>query len=136
MDNTNAANGVNINHVKNPKQTKFLNAHMSGDTISPGVGLDSVYRDPWGNPYVISMDLNYDGMCQDVFYCLQKVSLPVGTTGTTGLNSLVGSSDPNNRDSFQYRGTVMVWSAGPDGKIDSIHAANQGVNKDNVLSWK
>ena len=60
----------------NPQQTKFLNATMVSDTVSPGVGLDGVYRDPWGDPYVISMDLNYDGVCQDAFYCQQSVSKP------------------------------------------------------------
>ncbi len=30
----------------------------------------------------------------------------------------------------------MVWSAGPDGKIDPGSPANQGANKDNILSWK
>jgi hypothetical protein len=30
----------------------------------------------------------------------------------------------------------MVWSAGPDGKIDPNSAANTGANKDNVLSWQ
>jgi hypothetical protein len=29
----------------------------------------------------------------------------------------------------------MIWSAGPDGKIDKGTKANAGVNKDNVLSW-
>jgi hypothetical protein len=43
---------------------------MSGDTNSPGVGTDLVYRDPWGNPYIITMDLNYDEMCKDAFYCV------------------------------------------------------------------
>jgi hypothetical protein len=30
----------------------------------------------------------------------------------------------------------MVWSAGPDGKINGSAAANLGENKDNVLSWR
>ena len=59
---------VNTNHVRNPQQTMFLNAHRSDDTSSPGVGTDYVYRDPWGNPYVITLDLDYDEMCEDAFY--------------------------------------------------------------------
>jgi prepilin-type N-terminal cleavage/methylation domain-containing protein len=136
MDITNYPAGgptINMNHVKNPQQRAFLNAHMSGDTSSPGVGTDLVYRDPWGNPYLISMDLNYDGMCQDSVYCKQIVSVQ---SGTVGWNGLVGSDNPQNLDSFQYHGTVMVWSAGPDGKIGVGTAANQGLNRDNILSWK
>ena len=124
---------INTNHVMNPQQKVFLNAHLSGNTSSPGVGTDLVYRDPWGNPYVISMDLNYDGMCQDTFYCQHIVSQQ---SGTIGWNGLVGSASALNQDSFQYRGTVMAWSAGPDGKIDPNTAANQGFNKDNVISWQ
>jgi hypothetical protein len=30
----------------------------------------------------------------------------------------------------------MVWSAGPDKKTDITVSANQGANKDNVLSWQ
>jgi hypothetical protein len=122
-----------MNYVKNPQQRAFLNAHMSGDTISPGVGTDLVYRDPWGNPYLISMDLNYDGMCQDSVYCKQIVSMQ---SGTVGWNGLVSSGVVMNPDSFQYHGPVMVWSAGPDGKIGTGTAANQGLNRDNILSWK
>jgi len=30
----------------------------------------------------------------------------------------------------------MFWSFGPDGKISTTDKANEGVNRDNVLSWK
>ncbi|HEX4646279.1 MAG TPA: type II secretion system protein, partial [Verrucomicrobiae bacterium] len=77
LDMTNYANGlatVNINHVKNPQRTVFLNPKFSGDATSPGVGTDGVYRDPWGTPYIITLDMNYDNKCRDAFYRQQKVS--------------------------------------------------------------
>jgi prepilin-type N-terminal cleavage/methylation domain-containing protein len=129
MDITNYPGGgptINTNHVKNPQQTKFLNAIFPSDTSSPGVGTDLVYRDPWGNPYIISMDLNYDGNCEDAFY-KDPVNVSAG-----GINGLIQLPDGN----FAARTTVMVWSAGPDGKIDSSDKANADENKDNVLSWK
>jgi prepilin-type N-terminal cleavage/methylation domain-containing protein len=133
MDLTNYPGGgptVNMNHVKNPQQQHFLAPHMSGDTSSPGVGTDLVYRDPWGNPYIITMDLNYDEMCKDSFYSANVVS-------GGGLNGLVDPTDPTGADNnWEYHGKVMVWSAGPDGKVDSNSPANQGANKDNILSWK
>ena len=141
MDNTNLANAVNAGHVKNPQQTIFLSAKMSGyDPSQPGLpeaGVDvtGTYRDPWGNPYVISMDLNYDENCKDAFYCLNKVSGSLGTSANPGLNGLV-NPDNTTADNFQLHGKVMVWSAGPDGKIDITMPANAGVNKDNVLSWQ
>ena len=82
MDVTNYPNGqpvpANLNYQKNPQQTIFLNPKMSGyDPSQPGppaggVDVNGVYRDPWGNPYIISMDLNYDENCKDSFYCLDQ----------------------------------------------------------------
>ena len=95
-----------------------------------------VTNDPWGNPYVISMDLNYDEQCNDAFYCLQNVS-QTALGSQTGLNGLFNSTDPTgNGNNFQYHGKVMVWSAGPDKMIDPGQLANVGVNKDNILSWQ
>ena len=134
MDVTNypsVAASVNAKHQRNPQQTKFLNAKLSGDTKSPGVGTDWVYRDPWGNPYVITMDLNYDDNCWDAFYKSTTVS-------AGGLNGLISQTDNSIPPVTVYgcRGKVMAWSAGPDGKIDPTARANAGVNKDNVLSWQ
>ena len=136
MDYTNFPNNtalptVNANHVKNPQQTAFLNAKMSGwDPSQPGAplgGVDNnlVYRDPWGNPYVISMDLNYDENCEDTFYGLPNVS-------TNGLGGLIGQADGN----YAARSKVMVWSAGPDKQVDPNTAANAGANRDNITSWQ
>ena len=133
---------ANANYQKNPQQTLFLgSAKMSGydstqpGTPQPGVDNNLVYRDPWGNPYVISMDLNYDDQCQDAFYGLQVVSQtqPNSTAGFNGLNNSDPTGNPNN---FRYHGKVMVWSAGPDGKINSTVSAKTAPNKDNVLSWQ
>ena len=59
---------VNFKHVKNPNQTKYFSASLVNDPTLPGVGPDLVYRDAWGNPFIISMDLNYDSKCQDAYY--------------------------------------------------------------------
>jgi prepilin-type N-terminal cleavage/methylation domain-containing protein len=134
---------ANVNYQKNPQQTVFLNAKMSGwDTQQggipmPGVGTDLIYRDPWGNPYVITMDLNYDEQCQDAFYCLSAVSEqppPATANSTSGINGLINPDGTANN--YRYHGKVMVWSAGPDGQIDPGTPANTGVNKDNILSWQ
>lgn len=123
MDITNAT--VTTVNSKNPQQTDFLTAKMVGDTNLPGVGPDLVYRDPWKNPYIITMDLNGDNQCRDACY-----SLPVVSGG--GLNGLIQQSD----GSYACHGNVMVWSAGPDGQINPNAPANTGANKDNILSWQ
>jgi prepilin-type N-terminal cleavage/methylation domain-containing protein len=133
---------VNYNHVKNPQQTKFLNPTIAPDINSPGVGPDLVYRDPWGNPYVITMDLNYDGQCNDAFYGLQKVSQnPPGGPGTTGYNGLFNNVNSTGAsDNFQFHGQVMVWSAGPTigaiKGVDQTSSANSTVNRNHVISWQ
>ncbi len=142
MDLENFGNGtptINRGHVKNPQRTKFLSADIVSDAKLPGVGPDGVYRDPWGNPYMITLDLNYDEKCRDVFFKLKTVSQDFTKTpiGSAGLNGLYNSSDANgNGDHFDLPNVkVMVWSAGPDKKIDPGAPATKGLNKDNVLSW-
>jgi prepilin-type N-terminal cleavage/methylation domain-containing protein len=135
---------VNASHQKNPQQTIFLNAKMSGYDPDPlkhqlpegGVDITGVYRDPWGTPYVISMDLNYDEQCRDLFYCSNAVSAVSGNINP-GLNGLI-SPEPAPAlalQDFQYQGKVMVWSAGPDKQIDPAAHADKGANKDNILNW-
>ena len=136
MDITNYPIGgptANVNHSKDTQQRSFLNAIMVSDATLPGVGSDLVYRDPWGTPYVITLDLSYDEQCRDEFYRRTAVSGFGGTNANPGLNGLVNpDSTPDN---FQYHGKVMVWSAGPDKTIDPKLPANQDANKDNILSW-
>ena len=138
MDMTNYPDGsgptANANYQKNPRQNVYLNATMVTATNLPGVGPDLVYRDPWGNPYIITMDLDEDNQTKDAFYSLSAVSGPNGGNSNPGLNGLIDADGSLNN--FQYHGNVMVWSAGPDGKIDPTQPANQGVNKDNILSWQ
>jgi prepilin-type N-terminal cleavage/methylation domain-containing protein len=133
---------VNFGHVKNPQRTPFLNATPVSDTTSPGVGSDLVYRDPWGNPYIITMDLNYDEKARDALYCHASVSedpdttkYPAGLSPRPGLNGLVPRMASIG---LVYEATtpIMVWSLGPDKKFKQLDFANKGLNKDNVLSWK
>jgi prepilin-type N-terminal cleavage/methylation domain-containing protein len=127
---------VDAGHIKNSHSVKFLNAKMAQDTNSPGVGPDLVYRDPWGNPYIISLDLNYDENTQDAFYRTHKVSQGPGGNAQ-GINGLSDPTDSSGvKDDYAYRGGVMVWSAGPDKRVDINEAADQDENKDNVISWK
>jgi len=131
---TPAVHTVNFGHVKNPKKDPFLPARMANDTTSPGVGTDLVYRDPWGNPYIISFDIGYDEKTRDGFYRQKLISQ---AAGASGFNGLVNSIDPTgNTDYFECTSPVMVWSAGPDKMIDPNAVATKGANKDNVLSWK
>jgi prepilin-type N-terminal cleavage/methylation domain-containing protein len=128
---------INKDHVKNPQKTTYLRANMAGDNKSPGVGQDGVYRDPWGNPYIITVDLNYDDKARDAFYRILKVSGDPtdGNTPKRGLNGLIPKMI-GTTPVYELNGPVMVWSAGPDKLIDPNSPSNIGANKDNVVSWK
>jgi len=140
MDLTAYPNGnptCNLNHQKNPKQVKYLTPRLSGydpttnDPKPPG-GVDNtgVYRDPWGNPYVISMNTSYNEQgTTNLLYALKSVSQQSGTSGYNGL------LDPTGAGTYFYHGKVMVWSAGPDRTYDT-GSAIAGKNKDNILSWQ
>jgi prepilin-type N-terminal cleavage/methylation domain-containing protein len=136
MDMTNfpgAGPTVDANHVKNSRMQNFLDGvKLVSDNTSPGVGTDLNYRDPWGNPYIISIDLNADNKCEDAFYGSSSVS-------TGGLNGLIAQSDGN----YAFHGNVMVWSMGPYGPFNHSHSsfsaaalANAAPNKHHILSWQ
>jgi prepilin-type N-terminal cleavage/methylation domain-containing protein len=148
MDATNYPGGgptPNMLHVKNPRRTIFLSARIAPDTNSPGIGPDGVYRDPWGGPYIITMDLNYDEQCRGSNYCLKAVSQnPPASNSQQGFNGLYNPDRNGDSDNFFCHGKVMVWSAGPDRKIDAPPPigtsawgpADRDFNKDNILSWQ
>jgi len=133
--------GINTANSKNPKQNFYYKAaRMTSEPASinrpglPGVStLDYQVRDPWGMPYIISLDLNYDGSTEDLFYGSASVSSMAGG-GLNGINGLVDIA-PAGNPRFAYKGPVMIWSYGPDRTINPNDKANSGANKDNVLSW-
>ena len=136
MDQETFRNGtptINRGHVKNPGRQVFLPA-KAGEVDRAGVGPEGIYRDPWGTPYIITLDLNDDNKCRDAFWRLGVVSRKSGQTGHHGL---FNATDPNGlSDDFQHSGAVMIWSAGPNRTIAADKAATEGANQDNVLSWK
>jgi prepilin-type N-terminal cleavage/methylation domain-containing protein len=132
---------VNDKHAANPERHDFLSGVKEVDykkrppnpICKPGgIGPDGVLRDAWGNPYIITIDMNYDNKCRDGFYRNRAVSQDSGMMGFNGLSQ----ADPQDPNSFEANTTVMVWSLGPDGWADPNVRANVGVNKDNILSWK
>lgn len=123
---------ANIGSGLNPQKVEFLNAKEVDGPRTPGIGADGVYRDPWGNPYIITLDLNGDDRCRDGLYRFDLVTNdPKGGGGYNGH-----SKAKPGRDNFELRGQVMVWSMGPDGSASPQVSAKLGVNKDNVLSWE
>jgi prepilin-type N-terminal cleavage/methylation domain-containing protein len=118
---------VNLNHGRNPQRHVLLSAKRRSDNTSPGIGTDLVYRDPWGNPYIISLDLDFDGATSDGLYS----SLRKGRVVAPGKPKLA----------FVLPAEIFIWSFGPDGKVDTKAATGirddgkgTGANKDNIVS--
>jgi len=116
---------ANARHVRNPQRHVFFTPRPANSTESPGLGPDGVYRDPWSNPYIITLDMNSDNNTGDGFY------------GTVRKKKKLPNLPP------EISNSVLIWSFGPDGKIDSDPATGingtgkgTGANKDNILSWE
>jgi len=145
MDLTQYRNGnptVNAGHSLNPKKIALLDGKPATAAL-PGIGPDGVYRDPWSNPYIVTVDGDGDGQVYDGFYRNRGVSRQNGQTGFNGLFN-PDSATGGNSDFFAIRKQVAVWSFGPDGQASMALRADEdgepgGVkvrNSDNVLSWK
>jgi prepilin-type N-terminal cleavage/methylation domain-containing protein len=109
---------ANLNNARNPEKHQFLNpGTLKSGTSSQGVSTnDYNFRDPWGNPYIIAFDLNYDN----------KVEVPNGNP-----------QNPAFPTGYPYNAipkSVLIWSKGPDGGAECCDA-NAPLNKDNILSW-
>ena len=107
-----APNPPNPNNSRNPQKHSYFDAKLAPNNSAPGLGSDHVFRDPWGNPYIITLDLNYDNSC-DISPYIPYVKPPT-----------VPSTPP-------IPGSAAIRSKGPDGK--------EGTNeerKDDRVSWK
>jgi len=107
---------ANDNHRRNTEKHAFLNAQLKDSTTAQGVStIDYNFRDPWGNPYIIAFDLDYDN----------AVEIPNSATQNPIFNPYPYGRTPK---------AVLIWSKGPDGEATSGNP-NAGVNKDNIKSW-
>jgi prepilin-type N-terminal cleavage/methylation domain-containing protein len=129
QDRTNPA-APKKGNSENRQGQVFLNAKAGNIITSPGVGPDGVYRDPWGSPYIITLDLNYDNSSRDAFYRAENVNIDKQNPSkpVTGFVKA-------DRDAWEARTGVMVWSLGPDKMADGNVPANKAPNKDNITSW-
>lgn len=131
----------------NPQKQDFLDGFKDVDYLKApivkggGIGPDGVLRDPWGVPYIVTLDLNYDNRCRDALYRLEAVSRDTAPgrpvdMGYNGLRRVPAQGSDTGPNRFESSTTVMVWSLGPDGQFNASAGANVSQNKDNICSWK
>src|SRR5437868_909281 len=92
--------GVNLNSAVNTRAIVFIQPPVSKDQTNPRSGiktLNSIWYDPWGSPYNVMIDGNYD-------------------------NTLANPYTDQPGGQFLYNG-VIVWSFGKNGALGGGPAA-------------
>jgi prepilin-type N-terminal cleavage/methylation domain-containing protein len=107
--------------MQNPRGIVFLSPPDVKDGNRPRAGISSAagtagqYFDPWGKPYMIRIDTDYD-------------------------NQVTNPYSQNAGGAPLLRSGVIAWSFGKDALSQSTSAApvdkNTGTNKDDVISWQ
>ena len=94
--------------TQNPRNIPFLTLPAAKDTTQPkaGIGINRQFYDPWGTPYGIGIDLNYDN----------KIANPYKNAGPDPLDA-----------------GVIAYSLGKN-KLPESDAKTAGF--DDVLSWQ
>ena len=107
----------------NPKLIAFIQPPLAKDPTKPKSGIgsatnDGKYYDPWGAPYRVKLDSNYNNELKNLY------------TGNTGAGTDILNIG------------VIVWSLGKDGLGATTGAAGNGGSKasgnsqDDVISWQ
>lgn len=110
-----------VTALQNPRGIVFLSPPDVKDVNNPRAGISSApatagqYFDPWGKPYMIRIDTDYDNQTSNP-YSQNAGSAPLLRSG------------------------VIAWSFGKDALSQSISTMpadkNTGTNKDDVTSWQ
>lgn len=101
----------------NTKGIAFTNPPTAKDLTKPrsGIGGDGIYYDPWGSPYLVRMDNNYNNI------------IPNAYSKNAGFA-------PN------MNGGAIAWSIGTDQQSDAMPGPapdkKTGTNEDDVISWQ
>jgi prepilin-type N-terminal cleavage/methylation domain-containing protein len=103
----------NVSATENPRGIAFISPPDAKDQTSPRAGIkpsDGQFYDPWGTPYNVALDTDYD-------------------------NTLAAST-PNYSDlTNPIRQGVIAWSVGKDGKPGK-NGNNKFSGSDDVISWQ
>ena len=120
---------INAGDARNTRKMVLITAKEVESVTRGGIGPDLVFRDPWGNPYIITVDMNDDDRVTDGFY---------RTIGGAGFAQVLNPANgmPVAPPALELARPIMIWSLGPDGKADAGLGPKAGVNADNVKSWE
>ncbi len=105
-----------VNASQNPRKIVFLSPPDVKDSNNPRAGVSAAgqYFDPWGKPYFIRIDTDYD-------------------------NQVTNPYSQNAGGAPFLRAGVIAWSFGKDALSQTTTTPsdkNSGTNKDDVISWQ
>jgi prepilin-type N-terminal cleavage/methylation domain-containing protein len=109
----------NITPTENPRGIVFLSPPDAKDQTNARNGLktsDGQYYDPWGKPYLVRVDTNYDNFVTNPY------SANAGTT-----------KDPSG--TLAVQAGVIAWSVGKN-QIGGTGDKNSADSNDDVISWQ
>ena len=94
--------GVNVGHARNPQKHSYFDAKLAPNDKSSGLDSLNNFRDPWGNPYIITLDLNYDNKCD--------MAAPFGIVpGSAAIRSRGPDGMDWNGSGKKYGDDVVSW---------------------------
>lgn len=100
----------NQNHVRNPQRHAYAaSIHHARDNNSQGLGPDLNFRDPWGNPYIVTFDLNYDNKVADPIYGVTPGSVLVWSRGPDGKFAVPGTPGPTADSLAENKDNLKHW---------------------------
>jgi len=124
---TGMVNGHMQGHTYNPQQTVFFQAkaasvNPSGNwsaQCTPGISpTDGILRDPWGQPYIVTLDLSGDNQVFDPW-----------------LNMMYQAQTATPPPTLMTPGHAVVWSFGPYKQVDFSQNLKAPINKYIVTSF-
>jgi prepilin-type N-terminal cleavage/methylation domain-containing protein len=120
-----------IDTVNNPRQIVFISPPDVKAPANPRSGIATQataingisvaigdFVDPWGTPYNVRIDGNYDNQVANAY-----------TDGSAG-------GDPNATPPYALRNGVITWSFGADQSIGTRGGSASFTNSDDVISWQ
>jgi type II secretory pathway pseudopilin PulG len=118
--------GANAGSVANTRQIVFISPPDVKDTTNPrsGIGTDGKYYDPWGTPYVVTIDGNYDNQIANPY------SDSDGSAGATPLRSGVIAY------SFGKNGALGGGGAASSKYAPESGTAGKYKDSSDVISWQ
>jgi prepilin-type N-terminal cleavage/methylation domain-containing protein len=111
--------------TQNPRKIVFISPPDVKDPANPRSGIGTAaatigqYFDPWGTPYNVAIDGNYDNQIANAY-----------TDGSAG-------GDPNATPAYALHIGVIAWSLGKDQTIGTRTPPSASfTNSDDVISWQ